>query len=332
MAADGHGGPLRRYSVRHMLIAFLGVLLGLALLTLAADQFVVGAARVATLLRISPVVVGAVVIGFGTSAPELLASGLATARGSLDLAVGNIVGSNVANLTLVLGIAALVAPIAVRSPVLKREAPLSLVAVIAFGVSVQGGGVSWVRGVVLTAVLVGALLTILLAARSADLQLTADVEGFVTGTELSARREWIRTLLGLVGTVGAAYVLVESAVTIAARLGLAQGFVGFTVVAIGTSLPELATGVQAARKGETDLIIGNLLGSNLFNAGAVGAVAAFLGGGQDPGAIMTGRGTVLMIGVALLATAFMVTGRRVQRWEGALLVGGYLAVLPFLAG
>jgi cation:H+ antiporter len=313
-----------------MLLAILGIVVGLGLLAVAADQFVAGAARLATVLRISPVVVGAVVIGFGTSAPELLASGLATGRGSLDLAVGNIVGSNVANLTLVLGIAALVTPILVHSPVLRREAPLSLGAVVAFAIVVQGG-VSWVGGVILTVVLVLALGAILLASRRGDPLMAAEVEEFLADGPPSTGRETVRTLLGLIGTVGAAYLLVESAVAIAEQLGLAQGFVGFTVVAVGTSLPELATAVQAARKGETDLIVGNLLGSNLFNAGAVGALAAFLGAGQDPGATMTGLGVVLMVGVALLATILMVTGRRVVRWEGALLLVGYVAVLPFLA-
>jgi cation:H+ antiporter len=313
-----------------MLFAILGIVVGLGLLAVAADQFVAGAARLATVLRISPVVVGAVVIGFGTSAPELLASGLATGRGSLDLAVGNIVGSNVANLTLVLGIAALVTPILVHSPVLRREAPLSLGAVVAFAIVVQGG-VSWVGGVILTVVLVLALGTILLASRRGDPLMAAEVEEFLADGPPSTGRETVRTLLGLIGTVGAAYLLVESAVAIAEQLGLAQGFVGFTVVAVGTSLPELATAVQAARKGETDLIVGNLLGSNLFNAGAVGALAAFLGAGQDPGATMTGLGVLLMVGVALLATILMVTGRRVVRWEGVLLLVGYVAVLPFLA-
>jgi cation:H+ antiporter len=312
-----------------MLLATLGIVVGLGVLAVAADQFVAGAARLATVLRISPVVVGALVIGFGTSAPELLASGLATGRGSLDLAVGNIVGSNVANLTLVLGIAALVTPILVHSPVLRREAPLSLGAVVAFAIVVQGG-VSWVGGVILTVVLVLALGTILLASRRGDPVMAAEVQEFLADGPPSTGRETVRTLLGLIGTVGAAYLLVESAVAIAEQLGLAQGFVGFTVVAVGTSLPELATAVQAARKGETDLIVGNLLGSNLFNAGAVGALAAFLGAGQDPGATMTGLGVLLMVGVALLATVLMVTGRRVVRWEGALLLLGYVAVLPFL--
>jgi cation:H+ antiporter len=192
------------------------------------------------------------------------------------------------------------------------------------------GGVSWVGGVILTVVLVLALGTILLASRRGDPVMAAEVQEFLADGPPSTGRETVRTLLGLIGTVGAAYLLVESAVAIAEQLGLAQGFVGFTVVAVGTSLPELATAVQAARKGETDLIVGNLLGSNLFNAGAVGALAAFLGAGQDPGATMTGLGVLLMVGVALLATVLMVTGRRVVRWEGALLLLGYVAVLPFL--
>jgi cation:H+ antiporter len=125
---------------------------------------------------------------------------------------------------------------------------------------------------------------------------------------------------------------VVSATTIAAELGLAEGFIGLTVVAIGTSLPELATAVQAARKGATDLIVGNLLGSNLFNAGAVAFVAGMAGPGPLTDPTIVGLATILMVAVAVLATAFMVTGRRVVRWEAALLLLGYAATLPFLAG
>ena len=313
-----------------MVLAVAGILFGLALLTFAADSFVVGAARLAVLLRISPIVVGAVVIGFGTSAPELLTSGLAAANGRIDLAVGNIVGSNVANLTLVLGVAALVTPIVVGSSVLRREAPLSLAAVLVFGLAVQNG-LTTIEGVVLAVVLAGSLLAIIALSRGSDDALLADVEGFLAGSIPSPARETVRVVLGLGGTVAAAWVLVESAIRVASELGLAEGFVGFTVVAVGTSLPELATAVQAARRGETDLIVGNLLGSNLFNAAAVGALAAFVGTGEVPDPNMTGVGVGLMIGLALLATVFMVTGRRVVRWEGALLLVGYFAVLPLLA-
>jgi cation:H+ antiporter len=314
-----------------MLLATLGIVAGLAVLTYAADQFVVGAARVATSLRLSTVVVGAVVIGFGTSAPELLVSGLASAGGSVDLAVGNIVGSNVANLTLVLGVAALITPIVVRSPVLKREAPISLAAVLVFAWVVQGS-LSILEGAVLTVVLVAALGFIIVSARGGDPDLSSEVDEFLTDTPPSLRRESVRTVLGLLGTLGAAQVLVVSATTIAEELGLSQGFIGLTVVAIGTSLPELATAVQAARKGETDLIVGNLLGSNLFNAGAVGAVAAFAGSGLPIDRTISTLGVGLMVGVAVGATLFMITGKRVVRWEAIVLLLAYAATLPLLAG
>jgi cation:H+ antiporter len=314
-----------------MLLATLGIIAGLAVLTYAADQFVVGAARVATSLRLSTVVVGAVVIGFGTSAPELLVSGLAGIRGSIDLAVGNIVGSNVANLTLVLGVAALIAPIMVRSPVLKREAPISLAAVVVFAWAVQGS-LSVLDGVVLTVVLVVALSVIIFTARGGDEGLSSEVDEFLTDAQPSLGRESLRTVLGLLGTLGSAQVLVVSATTIAEEVGLSEGFIGLTVVAIGTSLPELATAIQAARKGETDLIIGNLLGSNLFNAGAVGAVAAFAGADLPIDRTISTLGVALMVGIAVVATLFMVTGKRVVRWEAVVLLIAYAATLPLLAG
>ena len=312
-----------------MLLALAGIVGGLLLLTYSAGQFVTGAARVAISLRLSRVVVGAVVIGFGTSAPEMLVSGLAGAQDSLDLAVGNIVGSNVANLTLVLGGAALITPIAVRVAVLKREAVLSLMMVALFGLMIQGGiGLS--GGLVLAAVFVVLLLVIVVSAREGDDLPASEVDEFLAGATLSVRREWARIALGLAGTLAASQVLVVSSTEAAALLGLAEGFIGLTVVAVGTSLPELAASIQAARRQETDLIVGNLLGSNIFNAGAVGAIAAFTGAGQPMSRSVTGLGVGLMVAVALFATLFMVTGRQVVRWEGAVLLVAYLAVLPLL--
>jgi cation:H+ antiporter len=185
---------------------------------------------------------------------------------------------------------------------------------------------------VLTVVLVAALGFIIVSARGGDPDLSSEVDEFLTDTPPSLRRESVRTVLGLLGTLGAAQVLVVSATTIAEELGLSQGFIGLTVVAIGTSLPELATAVQAARKGETDLIVGNLLGSNLFNAGAVGAVAAFAGSGLPIDRTISTLGVGLMVGVAVGATLFMITGKRVVRWEAIVLLLAYAATLPLLAG
>ncbi len=320
-----------------MLLPVLGVVLGLALLTVAADQFVVGATRIAARLRVSTVVIGAVVIGFGTSAPELVVSVLAGLQGSLDLAVGNIVGSNIANLSLVLGVAALIAPVTVSSPVLRREAPLSLALVLLLGLLLQSGTLTLLDGALLFTGLVVALSITLLSARrpggsGAPVAVDAVQEFVGTGGRLSLPRESTRTLLGLLGTLGAAQLLVVSATAVARELGLSEAFIGLTVVAIGTSLPELATAVQAARRGETDLLIGNLLGSNVFNSGAVAAAAAIAGAGQPISAAVSGVGTALMVGVATLATLFMVSRRTVHRIEAIVLLAIYLGTLPLLAG
>jgi cation:H+ antiporter len=313
-----------------MLLAILGVVAGLTLLTFASDQFVVGAARIATSLRLSAVIVGAVVIGVGTSAPELLVSVLAAAQGSLDIAVGNLIGSNVANLTLVLGVAAVLTPIGVHRGVLRREAPIALGAVVLFAILVRDG-LTRIDGAILLVGLAVALWLVLRAARDGDPALEAEVADFVTEGPPSTRRETVRTALGLIGTLGAAQLLVVSAVAIAREAGLGEGFVGLTVVAIGTSLPELATSVQAARKQETDLIVGNLLGSNLFNSAAVGGSVALAGPGAVEDPTLTGLALLLMVGTATLATLLMVTERTVVRWEGVVLLVGYVAVLPLLA-
>ncbi len=331
-----------------MLLSVLGIVAGLALLTVGADQFVVGSTRVAAHLKVSTVVIGAVVIGFGTSAPELVVSAIAGFQGSADLAVGNIVGSNIANVTLVLGVAALITPVGVSWPVLRREAPLSLGAVVLFALLLRNGSLSLLDGALLLAALVVALWIVLRSARaaipsggapadapSADAPLpgAGELAELLAGEDRpSLPRESARTLLGLLLTLGAAQLLVVSASDVARTLGLSEAFIGLTVVAIGTSLPELATAIQAARRGETDLLIGNLLGSNLFNSGAVGAMAAFAGTGQPLGPTITGFGALVMVVMVGVSTMFMLSARKVVRWEAALLLIGYLACLPLLAG
>jgi cation:H+ antiporter len=314
-----------------MLLSVLGLLVGLVVLTVAADMFVVGAARTAAHLRISPVVIGAVIIGIGTSAPEMVVSGLAAAGGNLDIAVGNVIGSNLANVSLVLGVAAMTATLTVQGSTLGREAPLSVGSVILFGLLVQGGLARW-EGLVLLGALVAALVWVLQAARAeGNEELGSEVDEYLSDGEISLARELGRALVGLVATIGSAQLLVWSALDIAESLGLAAGFVGLTIVAIGTSLPELATSLQAARKNETDLIIGNLLGSNIFNSLAVGGLAALLGPGTIDDTALTGIATALMVGVAVLAGLFMRSGRRVTRPEGLVLLAVYLAVMPLTA-
>ena len=300
-------------------ILFVGV--GLVLLAKAADQFVLGAARIALVLRISAVVVGAVVVGFGTSAPEMLVSGVAAWQGDAEVGIGNIVGSNVANLTLVLGAAVLIIPIGVSGSVLRKETPLMVASVLLFGWFVQGGITPVEAAILLLALLVALAILIKTGSATPDPELEREVAEFASRAHMPRlRTEVLRTLAGLAGTVVGAQLLVTGAVEIADEWGLSGGFVGFTLVAIGTSVPELVTAVAAARAGEPDLIIGNLLGSNLFNSLAVGAVLVLAGSAELDAPRLLGVGVGAMVAVALGVWLLMLTGRRLSRWEGAFLL------------
>ena len=306
------------------LVAIIQIAIGFYLLTRAADEFVDGAANVAHGMRISPVVIGAVIVGFGTSAPELLVSGLAAFNGDLDLGVGNVVGSNVANLTLVLGAAALIVPIFVSDEVLNREAPVSLLSVGVFAFFTVGG-LNRAEGVILGVLLVITLGWIISSGKVA----LEDAIAMDPGTTVG--RQFIRTIVGLVGTVIGAQLLVWGATTIADDAGLSGGFVGFTLVAIGTSLPELVTAVAAARKGETQLLLGNLMGSNIFNSLAVGSAIALLGPGAIVDDALSTIGVIVMVAVATIAFTFMVTRKRIHKVEAVILLGIWLGSIVLMA-
>jgi cation:H+ antiporter len=309
----------------------IGVALaGLVLLTVAADQLVLGAGRLAAMLRIAPVVVGVVVIGLGTSAPEFLVSGIASARGNSGIAIGNLVGSNIINLTLILGVAAMVAPIVVRSSVPAREAPAAIAATAVFG-GLALLGLTLVAGIVL-AVLGAAAMVLLIRlsrARPGD-PLPGEVVEFL---EPPPRRRWlletIRAVLGLAGTLIGAHLVVANATTLAQRWGVSDAVIGFTLVALGTSLPELVTAIQAQRRRESDLLVGNLLGSNLFNSLIGGGIVGLFAASADPS--IAYPPIAAMIGVSLLAWLLLFRGQRVNRVEAAILIIAYLGTLPLLS-
>ncbi len=311
-----------------MIQTILALVGGLALLAYAADQFVLGAARVALIKNLSPVLVGIVIIGFGTSMPELLVSALASLRGSTEIAVGNIVGSNLANLSLLLGVGAIMVPLSVQSRTVRREGLITVGAVALFALAVQGGGVSRLEGVGLLLGLAAAMYAV--SRRSPNDPLGSEAEDLVEGPAHKLSTEMVRTILGMLGTVGGAQLLLWGAVDLADRAGLAEGFVGVTLVAVGTSLPELVTVIQSARRRQTDLIVGNLLGSNLFNALGVGGVVGLVAAAPINAPSLTVTGVVAALVVVVLAVAAMHTGRVVNRLEGLALMLGYFAVLPFL--
>jgi cation:H+ antiporter len=306
-----------------LVLYLLACLAGLALLARASDALVVGCSALASRLGLSSLVV---------------AVGLAAAGGAPAIGVGAVIGSNIANLTLVLGAAALVAPIAVRADVVRREAPLSLLASVAFAVAVQGG-LTRLDGLVLLVLLAAALaLLIRWAVRArttsgdGSRQLEQDVTELLS-VEDQRSMTWLSglALAGLAGTLLGAQALVWGAVGVAHRAGLPEGFIGATIVAAGTSLPELVTAAQAARRGESDLIVGNLLGSNLFNALAVGGLVGVIDGGTTVGWGLRGVGVAVMLAVSVLATGFMRRRFQVIRWEAATLIAVYIATIPLLA-
>ena len=311
-----------------MVLALTLLVCGLVLLTLAADRLVLSATRLSRAWGVSPILVGALVVGLGTSAPELLVSALAAGRGEIDLAVGNVVGSNTANVTLVLGTAALVGPVVGRLQTIRREGGLVLVAVLLFGVLLWNLYLGQVESAALVLAMFAAGGLLVRWARQ-------DAESGVLPMSPEAEsdepvRVSTEILMGL-GTLGltlvGAELLVRGASDLAAELGITSAFVGLVIVSVGTSLPELATALAAARRSETDLILGNVLGSNLFNTFMVAGIAGLVGPGAIDAAFRPAA--VFMTVAAFVAGVFVVTGRRLVRWEGAVLLClflGFVAV------
>jgi cation:H+ antiporter len=320
-----------------MLWAGLGIASGLVLLALAPDRFVTGSAGLADRWGVSRVLIGAVVIGIGTSAPELVVSGLAAANDEPEVGVGNIVGSNMANLGLVVAVAALIGHLGTPEGLLRRELPLTLLGTVGFALAVQNG-LTRPEGALLAVGLAGALAIIIVRrapgaeAAGETEELAVEVQEFLTEeTAEPTGRLVFDTLAGLAGTVAGAQLLVTGAVEVAAELDLSGGFVGMTVVALGTSIPELVTAVAAARAGEDQLIIGNVVGSNLFNCLAVGAVIGLAGPSQIDDAALTVRAVALMLAVTALGAVAIARRRYVSRLEAAMLLVAYLVSLPMLA-
>ena len=297
-------------------------------LTLSADRFVDGAAKLAARVNISTVVVGALIIGFGTSAPELVVSTVATLTEGAEgtaLGIGNIVGANVANLTLVLSVPVLAFGGVVVQRGVKRQAALSATGVTVFALAAYFGQPSILKGVGMALLMVVALWAVVRLGEGVDTGVTSDDEG--------GPGPWVWTFVGLVGTVGFAHLVVRAATGIADQMGWTGGFVGFALVALGTTQPELLTVLAAARRGESGLVFGNLLGSNLFNSLTVGS-AVFLANGNKPhdeAARLPVGSLLVMVAVSWMVIALMRTGRRISRGEAVILLGVYGVVLVWLA-
>lgn len=318
-----------------MWLPALSLALGFAVLLVSADRFVVGASALARNLGVSPLVVGLVIVGFGTSAPEMLVSGIAAWQGNAGLSIGNAVGSNITNVGLILGISALVRPLYVHSSLLRRELPILLVAMLVALALLLDGTLGRLDGALLLAGFVGLVYwTLALAWQKrghGEDVLVREYDAHMP-PPMTTTAALVRLLAGLALLLASAQLLVWAAVEIAVAFGVSDLVIGLTVVAIGTSLPELAASVTAALKNEHDIAIGNVVGSNTFNLLAVLGLPGLIRPGEFDGALLT-RDFPLMIAyaVALFAMAYGFGGPgRINRWSGAALLLSYALYLLYL--
>lgn len=311
-----------------MAMAVSAVVAGLILLVWSADRFVEGSAATARYFGMPPLLIGMVVVGFGTSAPEMVVSALAALQGSPGIALGNAYGSNIANIALILGITALISPIMVHSAVLRKELPI-LTLVTAGSVFLMADLVLSFSDAVMLLVLFAGLMgwTIIQGIRQKADPLAVQVETQAAARAMSLSRSVFWLTAGLVLLIASSRILVWGAVKIALIFHVSDMVIGLTIVAIGTSLPELASSVIAARRGEHDIALGNVLGSNLFNTLAVVGIAGIIHPfGVEPATLS--RDMVVMGGLTLLlfAIGYGFRGRqgRINRFEGAVLLAVYL--------
>jgi cation:H+ antiporter len=307
-----------------MLINFLALLGGLLVLVVSADKFVAGTASIARNMGVSTLLIGLTIVGLGTSAPEILVSAIASLEGNGGLAVGNALGSNIANIGLILGFTAMISPLAVHSGLLKRELPvLALISGMCYLLALDGLSVGDSIWMIISLILFVLWLIKLAKAGQQDV-LAQELEAEIP-EEMSTLKAVLFTLLGLIGLLLSSKVLVWAAVNIAHAFGVSDLVIGLTIVAVGTSLPELAASVTSVLKGEDDLAVGNIIGSNVYNLLAVYSLPGFISG-------MTLGDTVLVrdfpVMLALTAVLFLMgygykKPGRISRLEGGILLCAY---------
>lgn len=312
-----------------MILPAVAVVAGLVLLVWSAERFVDGAAATSARLGLSPLLIGMLVIGFGTSAPELVVSALAAGQGNPGLALGNAYGSNIANIGLILGLVALIAPLAVHSSVVRRELPVLGAVTLLSALLMWGGMIGRLEGVLLLVLLAAFMGVSIWRARGEGADpLAAETEESLQVHPMSLKVGLIWTGVGLVLLVISSRVLVWGAVAIAQGFGVSDLIIGLTVVAVGTSLPELASSISALRRREHDLVLGNVVGSNLFNTLGVVGLAAVIHPIEVGSEVLLRDWSLMTVMTVLLAVFAMGwRGRegRINRYEGAVLLSMFIA-------
>ena len=306
-----------------MLFAAFTFLFGLGILYVGAETMVNSSSRLAASWGIRPLVIGMTVVAFGTSMPEMMVSLLAAFRGSADIAAGNIVVSNIANIGLILGFTALIAPLVVQRSLLKREVPFMIGASLLLVALAWDGTLGFVDGAILFSLLLVFLGYCLVTARRND---SGETSSSAVMASTSRLRDSLLVLIGIVGLGVGAEMMVRSAVVLARAFGVSELVIGISVVALGTSLPELAASGLSAMKGHADLSIGNVLGSNIFNILFVLGVCPMIRPlAIDPSLLRLQIPVMLLFSVGLVP--LLGHRYRICRWKGLLLLGGYLAFI-----
>ncbi|MFO7812157.1 MAG: calcium/sodium antiporter [Pelovirga sp.] len=317
-----------------MSIAFVAIVLGLALLVWSADRFVEGSSSTARHFGMPPLLIGMVIIGFGTSAPEMVVSAISASQGNFGLALGNAYGSNITNIALILGLTALISPIAVHSQVLRKELPILTGITILAVWQLWDGEISRIDALVLLGVFAGLMTwTIRQGMQKKADALATKIEQKLASDIMPLRQAVGWLVLGLLLLIASSRLLVWGAVKIANGFGVSDLIIGLTIVAVGTSLPELASSIIAARKGEHDIALGNILGSNLFNTLGVVGIAGIIYPLEVVAEVLSRDMLVMFVlTVSLFILGFGFRGRpgRINRFEGAMLLICYIGYTVYL--
>jgi cation:H+ antiporter len=316
-----------------MMLAVTFLVLGFILLIYSASRFVEGSAVVARYLGMPPLLIGMVVVGFGTSSPELVVSVTAAANGNSTLALGNAFGSNIANIALIIGLVALINPIIVRSEVIKKELPILFGITMLVGWLISDNQLSRFDACyLLVAFILVILWSIFQGMRNPQDQIANDLKNELNNNIISIKKAIMWLVIGLILLIAASRMLVYGAVYIAQGLGISDLVIGLTVVAIGTSLPELASSLVAIKKGENDMALGNIIGSNLFNTLAVIGLAALVQPMEITPEVISRDWTLMMaltLSLLILGIGIKKQGR-INRFEGALLLITFFIYTTYL--
>jgi cation:H+ antiporter len=315
-----------------MLLNIFAILGGLAVLVWGADRFISGAAALANNLGVSPMMIGLTIVGFGTSAPEILVSSIAAIDGNPGLAIGNAIGSNIANIGLIIGITALVVPLSVHSMVLKREYPLMLAISLISLALMWDGELARIDGLILLVLLLGILAWMVHSAKvDGNDPISSEFDAEIPH-DIPTYKAVLWLAIGLICLLLSSRALVWGAANVASALGVSDVVIGLTIVAIGTSLPELAASVTSALKGEHDIAIGNVIGSNLYNILAVLSIPGLIAPGPFlPEVLYRDQPTMIALTVTLFLMGYGFGKQgRITRLEGLILLSAFIGYQSLL--